>query len=161
MLDCAWRWAVAHSFDRPGALPSEGTFRSASEARVHAAQWLVWRSAVTSLRPHKPPASEKDLNSTLADLMTELAGIASQGPARLTPGETVDAGERAQRLFDTLTPPARQIVSTLLHLGRDPVGLSRTVDVKTVGSSLGVSADSLQGWVGDALKQLQKIKGKA
>ena len=67
MLDCSWQWAVAHSFDRPGALPSAGAFRPASEARVQAAPWLVWRSAAISSWPQASSVVAKDVTASLAE----------------------------------------------------------------------------------------------
>jgi hypothetical protein len=159
MLDCTWRWAVAHSFDSAKALPSVGTFRSASTARVQVAPWLVWRSAAPAMQKGNLPPSAQDVSANLANLMIEIGHLGSQQLAAATPAETVAASERAQRLFDFLTPPARQTIGTLLNLGRSSGGTFDTPDIKTVGSSLGAPKETLQRLVGDALSQLQKFKG--
>ena len=155
MLDCSWQWAVAHSFDRPGTLPNAGVFRSASEARLRAAPWLVWRSASTSSSSQKPSASAEESTTSLENLLTELDRSAPQSPTRFAPSEAEYAGKRVQRLFDSLTPPARQMVSTLLHLERNAVQ-EPTIDLKIVGSSLGAPLESLQEWVEDTLRQVAR-----
>jgi hypothetical protein len=157
MLDCAWRWAVTHSIDRPAALPMDGPFRAASEARVQGGPWLVWRSAANRSRPLKP-RTHANLSSNLSALVAELNQIVPPVLSRSTPDAAIEAVERTQRLFSGLKPPARQFVSAILHLGEDPNGPARVVDVKTVASNLGAQAESLRQWAGDALKQVQKLR---
>ena len=101
MLECAWRWVIAHSLDDPLSVPSSVNLLAASRSAGGTTPWLCWNADAATAAPAKSRAGGASISELAGDVARKTTALlATRGPEEASPLDTLsaDVGTTALRV---------------------------------------------------------------
>ncbi|OYU37997.1 MAG: hypothetical protein CFE33_18225 [Pseudorhodobacter sp. PARRP1] len=71
MYGCAWRWASAHSAEKPGAIRRYAAIRAATRSRSSTEPWLSWKANAAKAKPRPARSGDAERIEALAQSVAE------------------------------------------------------------------------------------------